>query len=293
MTAPESNTNCQKEEMPEAPLFSTTSHIPSVLSLETNLISNGNHLAAVESVQSTPAIARFYSYPKRTQSKSAPAMGAADSKAPSDAKLNQLFDGYKDRDDDAILEEGIEQLCKDLQVSPEDFRVLLLAWKLNAEMMCRFTRVEFVGGLRRIRVDSIRALQARLPELVAEVDANYESFKALYRFTFKFGLDAASGERILPTETAMVLWRLVFTVREPPILRRWLNFLKQHEQYRGIPKDTWNMFLNFSDTVGDDLSSYDDNEAWPSIFDDFVEFENDQANQNVAKEDNLMILKDG
>ena len=40
------------------------------------------------------------------------------------------------------------------------------------------------------------------------------------------------------------------------------------------------MFLNFSDSVGNDLSVYDEDEAWPSLFDDFVEYENDQANQN-------------
>ena len=36
---------------------------------------------------------------------------------------------------------------------------------------------------------------------------------------------------------------------------------------RGIPRDTWNMFLNFVNTVGSDLSQYDDAEAWPSLFD--------------------------
>jgi len=51
---------------------------------------------------------------------------------------------------------------------------------------------------------------------------------------------------------------------------------------RGIPRDTWNMFLNFTIAVGSDLSQYDDTEAWPSLFDDFVEFENDQLNQNVG-----------
>ena len=51
-------------------------------------------------------------------------------------------------------------------------------------------------------------------------------------------------------------------------------------QVRGIPRDTWNMFLNFVQTVGSDLTQYDDAEAWPSLFDDFVEFENDQLNQN-------------
>lgn len=162
--------------------------------------------------------------------------------------------------------------------------MLVFAWKLNAEQMCRFTRTEFVNGLKAIRADTIKGIQNRLPELVTEVEQNSEQFKSLYRFTFKFGLDAASGQRILPTDMAILLWRLVFTVREPPILARWLSFLETHQMIRGIPRDTWYMFLNFSEAVGDDLSSYDDTEAWPSLFDDFVEYENDQANQNISKE---------
>ena len=41
------------------------------------------------------------------------------------------------------------------------------------------------------------------------------------------------------------------------------------------------MFLHLVDAVGEDLSRYDDTEAWPSLFDDFVEWANDRANQNV------------
>lgn len=279
--------------MPDVRHYTGAPHIPTTTAaIETSLISNGNHL--VSAPESATTISRFYPYPRRTQSKSAPAMGLTDSK-PSDAKLNALFEVYKDEDEDSILEEGIEQLCKDLQVSPDEFKVLVLAWKLNTEQMCRFTRQEFVTGLKKIRADSVKTLQARLPELVSEVESSDDSFKNLYRFTFKFGLDSASGQRILPIDMAIVLWKLVFTVREPPVLDRWLNFLKKHEQYRGIPKDTWNMFLNFSETVGNDLSSYDDNEAWPSLFDDFVEYENDQANQNVTKDkecESLIIMKD-
>ena len=46
------------------------------------------------------------------------------------------------------------------------------------------------------------------------------------------------------------------------------------------PSDTWDLFLPFALSVDSDLSGYDENEAWPSLFDDFVEHENDQANQN-------------
>ena len=45
------------------------------------------------------------------------------------------------------------------------------------------------------------------------------------------------------------------------------------------------MLLNFSETVGNDLSVYDEDEAWPSLFDDFVEHENVKANQNYQNQE--------
>lgn len=275
--------------MPEARLYSAPSHVPaSSIPLETTLISNGNHLTSSADIQQN--INRFCPYTRRTHQKSAPAMGIIDSK-PSDTKVNNLFDLYKDEKEDNILAEGIEQLCADLQVSPEEFKVLVLAWKLNAEQMCRFTRSEFVNGLKVMCVDSVKGIQTCLPELVNEVKNNPDTFKDLYRFTFKFGLDSPS--RSLSIDMAICLWKLVFTVCEPPILNRWLYFLeKNRHNIKSIPRDTWNMFLNFSEAVGEDLSSYDDNEAWPCLFDDFVEYERDQMNQNISKEHGLSCKQD-
>ncbi|CAH2002594.1 unnamed protein product [Acanthoscelides obtectus] len=294
-TAHEDTTpHCHKEEMSDARLYPAPSHIPSSCAPPETILSNGNHLSAPPEAGGT--IIRFYPANRRTHAKSALTMGVADSK-PSEAKLTALFEQYKDENDDSILAEGIERLCQDLQISPDDFKILVLAWKLNAEQMCRFTRSEFVNGLKSIRVDSIKSIQSRLPDLVNEVEQNDDQFKDLYRFTFRFGLDSATGQRILATDMAALLWKLVFTIREPPILARWLNFLDTHPMIRGIPKDTWNMFLNFSEHVGNDLSCYDDNEAWPSLFDDFVEYENDQVNQNITKNKDkgcgdLVITKD-
>ncbi|CAH0397889.1 unnamed protein product [Chilo suppressalis] len=203
----------------------------------------------------------------------------------SELKINQLFDQYKDSLEDSILAEGIENLCNDLQLSPDDFKVLILAWKLSASQMCRFTRLEFVQGLKNMKTDSIKGIQHKLNEITNELSRESENFKDLYRFTFKFGLDVSSGQRILPTDIAVLLWRLVFTNNEPHVLERWLGYLENNAQIRGIPKDTWYMFLNFCEFVGDDLSTYDDTEAWPSLFDDFVEYENDQMNQNITKND--------
>ena len=116
--------------------------------------------------------------------------------------------------------------------------------------MCRFTRSEFLTGCRALKADTCRAIQARLPELAAQVRADQELFRDLYRFTYKvtpnwqtkpvttnltlclfqFGLDRTSGQRILPVEMAVSLWLLVFSQNEPPILKKWLLFLEKHPQ---------------------------------------------------------------
>ena len=67
---------------------------------------------------------------------------------------------------------------------------------------------------------------------------------------------------------AIALWRLVFSQNEPPILSRWLNFLQSSDgpMVRSIQEDAWNMFLHLCETVGPDLSTYTEDDAWPSIF---------------------------
>ena len=204
----------------------------------------------------------------------------------SETKRVALFEQYKDPDDDAILAEGIERLCNDLEVRPEELKVLVLAWKFGAETMCCFTRSEFLNGCKALKVDSIKGIQSRFAEMLTEAQ-NKQTFKDLYRWTYKFGLDKEIGQRTLPVEMAISLWTVIFSgTNSPAILKRWLSFLEKHPTIRGIPRDTWDMFLNFAEQVGDDLSSYDDTEAWPSLFDDFVEYENDRENQNVQTDKN-------
>ena len=67
---------------------------------------------------------------------------------------------------------------------------------------------------------------------------------------------------------AIALWRLVFSQNEPPILSRWLNFLQSSDgpMVRSIQEDAWNMFLHLCETVGSDLSTYTEDDAWPSLF---------------------------
>ncbi|XP_064406012.1 DCN1-like protein 3 [Halichondria panicea] len=187
------------------------------------------------------------------------------------SQIEKYFTKYKDAGEDAILADGMEKFCVDLGVEPTEFIVLVLAWKFEASQMCRFTREEFVNGCQKLRVHDAKSLKERFPELSAEAK-NERNFKDLYNFTFSFGLDHSTGQRSLPIDMAVPLWDLVFSLKRPEVLNRWFEFLKLN-QIRGISRDTWNMFLPFVETILPDMTNYDESEAWPSLFDDFVEAE--------------------
>ena len=190
--------------------------------------------------------------------------------------LEAYFQKYKDPTEDAILAEGVENFCDDLGVSPTDFVVLVLAWKFQASEMCRFTREEFMNGCQKLKAIDAKGLRKRFPDLIKETNESDKSFKELYQFTFTFGLDHGSGQRALPTEMAVQLWDLLFTHKKHSTLfSRWLDFL-QNTDIKTITRDTWNMFLPFLQTMNDSLDNYDDLEAWPTLFDDFVEYETER-----------------
>ena len=61
----------------------------------------------------------------------------SESKSYSEAKIVALFEKYKDASEDFILSEGIEEFCIDLQLKPDEFKVLgkMVDWR---EIICTF-----------------------------------------------------------------------------------------------------------------------------------------------------------
>jgi hypothetical protein len=68
----------------------------------------------------------------------------------------------------------------------------------------KYTREEFTGGMRKMGVDSIEKLKAKLPALRQEL-ADEAKFKQVYEYCFDFSKEL--NQKSLPLETAVALWQ--------------------------------------------------------------------------------------
>ena len=48
----------------------------------------------------------------------------AESRSFSETKISALYEKYKDDEEDCVLSDGIEEFCIDLQLKPDEFKVL-------------------------------------------------------------------------------------------------------------------------------------------------------------------------
>lgn len=216
-------------------------------------------------------------------------------------KLGEVWERFKDPTDPKLIKiDGTMQLCEELGIDPSSDSVLFcLAHDLGSKVTGEWEKGSWVSGWAAMpgNIDSIIGMKNRLPGLRNQLNSDPAYFKKVYMHTFD--LAKAQGSRTLALDSALDLWTLYIppalssrpsalsrvvtpnasvattsSTSDPPQFTNddfdtWIEF--QRKKGKAVSKDTWSLFVDFIRSIDGDFKEYDEEAAWPSGIDDFVD----------------------
>ncbi|KAL1508630.1 hypothetical protein AB1Y20_004726 [Prymnesium parvum] len=194
--------------------------------------------------------------------------------APTSTWFENLFDAYKDADEQIICPEGVERLCQALNLDPSDVLVLVFAWKLGAKRMGYFLHEEWLAGCKSFSsAHSTSELCNLLKAIHDSTLRDPSALRSIHSFTHKF---CREDERVRNVEisSAIIMLQLLHGKTFPAHVKNLVAFMESNAplQKRGVSHDEWMMILQFCREVEPDCSNYQDDGAWPVLLDDYVEW---------------------
>jgi hypothetical protein len=193
-------------------------------------------------------------------------------------ELARLFNSYKAKGvdlatsasehEDVIQGNGMQALQEDLgAVDDDDPLMMLVAWKLNCQTTWEISRQEWMDGFSLHGCHNMRQITEKTTQWRNEIK-NAEEFKSFYYFVFNY---LRGEKKVLEMDSVELVWDMLIKPRGWGLYDKWMQFLKESET-KAISKDSWQQLFEFMNTYPRNLNNYDENAAWPLLFDEFVEW---------------------
>lgn len=198
--------------------------------------------------------------------------------------IGAVYDGLLksargDSPENLSTETTIEYL-ESLDVNLENAEMFVVMELVKAPAVGEITRKGFVEGWAAtdLKTFSLTQQKKHIRALVASLPTDAAYFKKVYRHAFIAGKEAQN--KALEVDNAMIYWKLLFNPPGRPWVSPkhdwavlWEQFIKA-KWTRSVNRDMWNQVHEFAvKTMADeDLEFYSDQDAWPSVIDDFVAF---------------------
>ncbi|KFG62405.1 DUF298 domain-containing protein [Toxoplasma gondii RUB] len=174
----------------------------------------------------------------------------------------------------AIEVAGLERFAEDLGVGLDDVFFLVFAFFCECAEQGRITKEEFIRGMDRSGVCTVAALREAVPRIRAQLAEDKVLARQVYAYAFTYSLDV--GQKALPVDLCVAYWRLLLSETEFPLMTEWYTFVDEEYRKRAnaFSKDPWIMLFDFMHAKRASLSldDYDEEEAWPLVIDEFVEW---------------------
>ncbi|KAF0980818.1 hypothetical protein FDP41_013301 [Naegleria fowleri] len=166
---------------------------------------------------------------------------------------------------------GLLRLLKDLGITSfYDYKYFIFVFLFNFQSKLSISRSEWIFGMFNLRCDSIDKLRYKINQVTEESYLwNSEQMKNLFTVSFKFLRDSEKS-RSIDAHVAAYALRVLMTGRSP-FTETFSDFLVSADNpIKSINLDQWKIFVDFSANIAPNLSNYDSNDAWPSLYDIYI-----------------------
>lgn len=204
-------------------------------------------------------------------------------------KISAMFAKYADPvdgDQEQAIETQLPALYADVGIagseSPDDMlSMMVFGWKLDAAQFGWITKSEFEKGCAKMGADTAAGMKEVLTASKSSL-SDPNRFKQMYKHAFGYMKDGE--QRSMDSDVAMQTWSILLPGRFQHFQMFTTFVAEQCEASRAkkiyVSKDTWNGLLDFALEINADFSNYDDDGAWPTLIDEFVEY----GRENVGKQ---------